>query len=876
MNIEKVTHYIVRNYNENVDNFIKLLNDIDCTLIYNGKGLTHCIDHRLVYACSIEFIKKKKIKVLNTVLPIMIGSKLDVAIRKKGLNRFRHLDDIPNLASGSFPFEYGDIGLCCFVINGSLKQIPFFITNDVTNPHIVKGIMVRLYHYDANEKGQELSLYFDNLNDFERGQLVVKLNNGEHSDDIQTFFQCPYPVDARPYLTKIYNSAFDIDHLANRIVVSPGHLFYKLFTKNLYIPLKERDYDLITKKHLVVQKSITNGDLLHIISKKTLFYKENNVKNKMVNEQGKSQQREVGHNDEVYIEKKSTPYRDTNCQYYPYFPYLAHFTNLQISNKVKSKKVLAFLNSYIGFLCLFGTSEAKNVGRVMMLARDTFVSTQDDTRRVYDLLSIESGCENYFVVVNSACIPITRQCFENVDLVSLKRDLVYVECFISENFIIIHYKMGLLYKKLTENCWVTARDFTYWREKLYPLQTLQEFLNEKGYDFITSYSVDMLKYAKHNAFPKNLLAINALKNSVLAITRDYSMYFRETISAFVLKTKFHRPVLEPQTEYSKYFTMYLAQLNCMLSSYMGYTQDDCIAMREDLNVFDIYRLYTVKLKFSSDALKYFHPAIGHPHPLKSTSFLGTLVCPTKEIEIISQKMHLMLEEKSDRVINIYFTKPNFSVIDYKMLPDFLYITVQSLHTCSTGDKLCSLHGQKGVLQKHSQLPYAMDGDCKIQPDILINPYCIIKRQTMGQLLEARDGGGRDYKDMFNSDGKKMNTSFIGPVFYFPILYLSSEHIYVATNCNKDKIIGQPVRGRSRQGGMRTGNMELFNGFRGNGIASSFEEVMLENSDRIIHQGIPIPQSVSLCCEDAKFFKTDISYFTKEPVQELGVYVPKSP
>lgn len=879
MNIEEITHYIVKNYNENVDKFIKLINEIDCDLIYNGKGMTDCINNRSVYACSIKFIKKpidpkKKCKgrILQNVFPIMIGSKLDVAIRKYGLTEFKNLDNIPNLAEGKHPFEYGDIAICCFLINGALKQIPFFITNDVTNPHIVKKSIVRLYRYDSNEKGQELTMYFMNMDSFQRGDVIVRLNDGTHSTDVEQFFECPYPVDSKVYLEKIYSGDFNIDNLENRIVISPGHLFYKLFTKNLYIPLRDRNYDLISKKHSIVCKSIENGDLLHIISKKTLFFKENNITNKMVSSHSGHQHREVGQNDEIYIEKKSTPYRDANCQIYPYFPYLAHFTNLQISNKVKSKKILAFSNSYIGFLCLFGTSEAKNVGRVMMLARDTFVSTQDNTNHIYSLIGIKLGHEGYYVVVNSACISITYACFLKINLVMLKKRLKFVECFPSGNFILINYKMGLLYKKLNDDCWVTARDFSYWREHLYPGKTIAEFINAKGYDFITSYSVDLLKYAKHNAFPKNLLAINALKNSVLSTTPVYSRYFKETISAYVTKTDLYEPVLEPQTEFSKHYVMYLPKLNIMFMSYKGCTQEDCIVMREDLDVFDIQRLYTAKIKFEklNSNLKYFHPRIGPSNPFEKKSFLGTLVCPTDKIKIASQTMHLIFEEINSSIIQVYFNKPHFSILEFYISPTSLMITIESLHKCSTGDKLCSLNGQKGVLQKHKDLPFAVsENGEKIVPDMLINCYCIISRQTMGQISEALDNGGRDYTNIYNSDGVKIPgiRSLIGKVSYIAILYLSSEHYYTATDCNKDKIIGQPVRGRSRNGGMRSGNMEQLNGFRGNGIADCFEEVMLENSDRIIHKRIPIPQSVILCNEDGRFFKTNVTYYSSEPVIE---------
>ncbi|GIY94160.1 DNA-directed RNA polymerase [Caerostris extrusa] len=126
---------------------------------------------------------------------------------------------------------------------------------------------------------------------------------------------------------------------------------------------------------------------------------------------------------------------------------------------------------------------------------------------------------------------------------------------------------------------------------------------------------------------------------------------------------------------------------------------------------------------------------------------------------------------------------------------------------------------------------------------------------MGQLIEAINSGGKDYKVLYNSDNKKVKgTAFIGGVFYFPILYLSSEHIYVANKCKKDKIIGQAVRGRSRGGGMKYGTMETLNGGIGTGVVSATEEIIGEHSDRIIVSDIPLPQSVVLCNEDAKILQ----------------------
>lgn len=76
-------------------------------------------------------------------------------------------------------------------------------------------------------------------------------------------------------------------------------------------------------------------------------------------------------------------------------------------------------------------------------------------------------------------------------------------------------------------------------------------------------------------------------------------------------------------------------------------------------------------------------------------------------------------------------------------------------------------------------------------------------------------------------------------------------------------------GRSRWGGMRLGNMELFNGLRGNGIASCFEEKFFEDSDRIQHNEttVALPKSVNIIQEDARLYKCDLQYETVSSVRK---------
>lgn len=874
MNINKISQYILKNYDENVENFIQLLDEIDCDLIYNGHGVSHAICNKKIYACSIR-LRVKRNKILDTIFPIMFGSKLDMAIRKFHRTEFQSLDNISNILElwkedADQTFEKADIAITCFLINGILKQIPFYITNDSSNVHIVKKSIARLYRYNSEEKGKQLSMYFDNIEGYDRSDLVLKLNNGasfkfdkdnEVFKEVNEFFQCPFNVKPKILFKDIFSKGFKIDNIENKIVISPGCLFYKLFKKTLYVPLKEKDYALIRKKHLIVIKSIENGDLLHILSKKTVFHKEINFKHKMIHNSLKSEiPREISQFDQIVMDRKSTCYRDINCQYYPYFPYLSHLCIIKISQKVKSNSALSFNDSFLGFLGIFGTSETKNVGRTMILAKDTFVSTRENVNELYTMLDLEEGCDSYYVVINAACIEVTQKTFTDIDLLKLKRSFEFIECYQSDNFIHINYKSGLLFKKLEEGLWVTSREIHFWMNKIYGFKTIEELIQFKSYDFITSYSADIIKYFKHNNFNKNILTLNHLKNSILSHTPDYSIYFLETVSAYSELTEKHVPLLKPENKLSEFFAMYVPRINLMYSSFQGSTQEDCIVVSSKIRAFDCYRLYTVKLKFENESTKYFHVASGPQNPAERNSFLGTIVCPTNTVSIKSHTMHLLTKALDTNIVEIYFTKPKFTVLKWKLSGLFLFVCIYSFHKLSSGDKLCSFNGQKGVVVLFNELPRSKF----IAPDLIINPYCLISRQTMGQVQESIDLGGKDYDSLLNSAGKPIKGSaFIGPVHYFPVNYWSSEQIHLADKCVKEKITGQYLKGRS--GTSKISFMET-NAILGLGAANILEEKLFQHSDRIICEDLPLPKSVRVCEEDAKSFKCNIKFKSTPTVQ----------
>ncbi len=187
-----------------------------------------------------------------------------------------------------------------------------------------------------------------------------------------------------------------------------------------------------------------------------------------------------------------------------------------------------------------------------------------------------------------------------------------------------------------------------------------------------------------------------------------------------------------------------------------------------------------------------------------------------------------------------------------------------------GDKLASMHGQKGVIGMiipQVDMPFTKDG---LVPDIIINPHAIPSRMTIGQLLECilgrvacgigkqllaspfeprdnesyfkylEENGVDRYSNevMYNArSGEQMKSEiFIGPTYYYRLKHMVDDKInYRGRDGPVDFLTKQPVKGRANNGGLRIGEMET-NAIASHGLASFMKESMMDRSDGVISQG----------------------------------------
>lgn len=215
-----------------------------------------------------------------------------------------------------------------------------------------------------------------------------------------------------------------------------------------------------------------------------------------------------------------------------------------------------------------------------------------------------------------------------------------------------------------------------------------------------------------------------------------------------------------------------------------------------------------------------------------------------------------IKQNEDAVVDMIFHTEN---CDQKIVK----VRTRQVRKPHIGDKVASRHGQKGVvgiIYNEKDMPFTADG---IRPDIIVNPHAIPSRMTIGMLVEMllgrecatsgnlgdgtpfrgtsvqhiadeleRHGVSRYSTDtMYNAyTGEKLQSAvFMAPVYYQRLRHMVIDKIHSRGRGPVQLLTRQPNEGRSREGGLRFGEMER-DCILAYGCASSLREYLFEKSD----------------------------------------------
>lgn len=447
-----------------------------------------------------------------------------------------------------------------------------------------------------------------------------------------------------------------------------------------------------------------------------------------------------------------------------------------------------------------------------------------------------------------------------------------------------------------------------------------------------------IPFPEHNQAPRNTYQCAMGKQAIGIYVTNYQRRMDKT--AYVL-TYPHRPLVDTRLMQMIQLAEIPsgAPLIVAIMSYTGYNQEDSVLVNQgaiDRGMFSATIYHTEKdedKKINGDEEVRCHPDASKTKGMKFGNYdklnqRGVMPANTfiENRDIIMGKVVPIKDNRNDPtkivkyedISRMYHTSEE-CYVDKSYIDSngegycFCKVRVRAFRKPVIGDKVSSRMGQKGTIGNiipERDMPFTKDG---IRPDIIINPHAIPSRMTIGQLKETLLGkvlvnlglfgdgtsfGEYDIKDIskellkvgFEMNGNELlyngltgeqikSDIFIGPVFYQRLKHMVNDKQHSRSIGPMVNFTHQPAEGRSRDGGLRFGEMER-DAMVGHGASRFTRGRMYDCSDKYeVHvcrkcgmiASYNDDRSIHLCkiCENrSDFALVQIPYACKLLFQEL--------